>query len=282
MKVLLFGKSGQLSQDLYPLLQSLGEVKVVATNEADFTKAGEVLALIQRENPEVIINGAAYTAVDNAEEHRELCYQINSRAVGEMALGAKECGALLIHYSTDYVFDGTKSEPYLESDPTCPISVYGETKRAGEEAVITSGCNYLLFRISWIYSGRGNDFPCKMLELSKNRPELRIVADQIGSPTWTRTVAEKTIEILKNPLAFSPESSGIYHLVAQEYASWYDFACEVLREKEIKLYPIQTSEYPTPAKRPLNSRLNCDKIRTTFGIELPTWKEEYHRFESER
>jgi dTDP-4-dehydrorhamnose reductase len=282
MKVLLFGKSGQLSQDLYPLLQTLGEVKAVDTDEADFTKAGEVLALIQRENPELIINGAAYTAVDKAEEHKELCYQINGRAVGEMAQGAQECGALLIHYSTDYVFDGTKSEPYLESDLTCPISVYGETKRAGEEAVTTSGCNYLLFRISWIYSGRGNDFPCKMLELSKNLPELRIVADQIGSPTWTRTVAEKTIEILKNPLAFSPETSGIYHLVAQEYVSWYDFACEVLKEKETKLYPIRTSEYPTPAERPLNSRLNCDKIKNTFGIELPTWKEEYHRFESER
>ena len=282
MKVLLFGKSGQLSQELYPLLQTLGEVKAINTDEADFTKAGEVLALIQRENPEVIINGAAYTAVDKAEEQKELCYQINGRAVCEMALGAKECDGLLIHYSTDYVFDGTKSEPYVESAPACPISVYRETKRAGEEAVITSCCNYLLFRISWIYSGLGNDFPCKMLELSETRPEIRVVADQIGSPTWTRTVAEKTIEILKNPLAFSPESSGIYHLVAQEYVSWYDFACEVLREQETKLYPIQTSEYPTPAKRPHNSRLNCDKIKNTFGIELPTWKEEYHRFESER
>lgn len=279
-KVLIFGKGGQLSSELFTLASILGEVELVDVSEVDFTKTESIRRKLMTEKPSVIINGAAYTQVDRAESEKDLVSQINGKAVGEIAHCAKKLDALLVHYSTDYVFDGQGETPYVETDPINPVNFYGLSKREGEEEIFLSECQHLIFRISWIYSGRGNDFPGKMIELSKERPELKIVNDQIGSPTWARMVAEKTIEILTMDKAYQKESQGVYHLVSEGYVSWYEFAKEILRKTNITILPVSSEEFPTLAKRPKNSRLNCQKVKETFGITLPNWKDSYHQFES--
>lgn len=279
-KVLIFGKGGQLSSELFELATVLGEVELVDVSEVDFTKPESIYNKLMLEKPNIIINGAAYTQVDRAESEKDLASQINGKAVGEIARCANEIGALLVHYSTDYVFEGKGEAPYIETDPINPVNFYGASKREGEEEIFASNCQHLIFRISWIYSGRGNDFPGKMIELAAERPEVKVVNDQIGSPTWARMVAEKTIEILTMDKAYQKENQGVYHLVSEGYISWYEFAKEILRESKVKISPVSSEEFMTPAKRPKNSRLNCQKVKETFGIALPNWKDSYRQFES--
>lgn len=280
-KILIFGKGGQLSSELFKFATVLGEVELVDVSEVDFTKPESIHNKLMAEKPSIIINGAAYTQVDRAESEKELVSQINGKAVGEIARCAKKLGALLVHYSTDYVFDGQGTTPYVETDPIHPVNFYGVTKRESEEEIFLSDCKHLIFRISWIYSGRGNDFPGKMIELAKERSELKVVDDQVGSPTWARMVAEKTVEILNMKKAYYKENQGIYHLVSEGYTSWYEFAKEILRESKVKILPVSSEEFSTAAKRPKNSRLNCKKVKETFGITLPNWKDSYHQFEAE-
>lgn len=280
-KVVIFGKGGQLGLELSNLSSVLGEVILVDVLEVDFTHPGSIRKKLMTDKPEVVINGAAYTQVDRAEEDSELVCKININALKEMSQCVKELDALLVHYSSDYVFDGEKKEPYVESDPTNPINFYGKSKVLGEEIIIASGCNHLLFRTSWLYSGYKQDFIEKITKLSEKQPELKVVNDQIGSPTWSRMVAEKTIEILSMEKAYRKENHGIYHLVSEGYTSWYEFAKEILRKSKVKIYPVSSEEFITIAKRPKNSRLNCQKVKETFGITLPNWRDSYHQFESE-
>jgi len=233
--------------------------------------------------PDVIVNTAAYTAVDKAESEPELASAVNATAPAVLAKEAAEAGALLVHYSTDYVFDGGKPDPYIESDPINPLNVYGKTKAAGEEEIRTSGCNYLILRTSWVYSPRGSNFLLTILRLAKERDELRIVDDQIGAPTSSQAIAEATVLILRRWLyedpAVAAEKCGTYHLTAAGEVSWFGFASEIVRQcsstplKVRSLVPIRSSEYPTAARRPLNSRLDCSRIADTFGTTMPHWKD---------
>lgn len=281
-KILIFGKGGQLSSELFELATVLGEVELVDISEVDFTKPESIRKKLMTEKPDIIINGAAYTQVDRAENEKELVLQINGKAVGEIARCAEKLDALLVHYSTDYVFDGQGTVPYIEKDIISPVNFYGISKSESEKEIVTSNCQHLIFRISWIYSGRGNDFPGKIVELVKEKSELKVVNDQVGSPTWARMVAEKTIEILTMDKAYQKENQGIYHLVSEGYISWYEFAREILKEENVTISPVFSEEFPTPAKRPKNSRLNCQKVQETFGITLPNWRDLYRRFEQEQ
>jgi len=268
-KILLTGRSGQVGRDLYPILSQLGDVFAPDRNALDLSKSEHIRDCIQTFCPDVIINAAAYTAVDKAEADRELAHVVNAVAPAVFAKEAEKSGALLIHYSTDYVFDGTKQEPYIESDATNPLNTYGRTKLAGEEAISESGCNYLILRTSWVYSSAGSNFLLTILRLAKEREELRIVNDQIGAPTYSGSVADATAEILEQYFAEPPavlEKSGIYHATASGACSWFEFAAKIIEHASSghlqlkKLIRITTHEYPTAARRPLNSRLNCSRI----------------------
>ena len=277
-RILLTGRSGQVGGDLFPLLTEIGEVLATDRSSLDLTRPDEIRGCVQSFRPNIIINAAAYTAVDKAESEPELARTINTIAPGVFAEEAVSCGALLIHYSTDYVFNGRKAEPYVESDTVNPLNVYGHTKAAGEEAITRTGCAHLILRTSWVYSSRGANFLLTILRLAREREELRIVNDQVGAPTSSGSIANATLKVLEHclpPVSFA--ESGIYHLTTSGSCSWYDFAREILRCAEDqgcrvkKLTPISTSEYPSPATRPMNSRLNCSKLWNTFGIKMPEW-----------
>jgi len=276
-KILIFGENGQVGRELQKTCVPLGEIVVVGSKEANFCEPDRLSEVLLREKPGVIINAAAYTTVDKAESEPELAMQINGIAVGAIARIAKEIDALLIHYSTDYVFEGRKELPYVETDEVCPINVYGKTKRCGEEEIISSGCAYFIFRISWIYSEENSSFSSKMLNLGQKNEVLRVVSDQIGAPTWARTVAEVTAQILRQSKAYQQENQGIFHLCAAGAGSWYEFAREILKDLAVEVVPIPSAEYPTPAQRPRNSQLCCDKIREVFAIDLPDWREAYRQ-----
>ncbi len=284
MKILLFGKNGQLGWELNRSLQPLGEIVVLDIEEVDFSEPESLRQIVQDESPDVICNAVAYTAVDKAEEDEALALKINGVAPGVLAEEALKLGALLIHYSTDYVFDGTKASPYVETDAPGPVNAYGRTKLAGELAVQSSGCDYLILRTSWVYASRANNFLLTMLKLVQEREELSIVADQIGAPTTARLIADTTIlcvqQVMKERLA-GVFSSDLYHLTASGYTSWHGFTKEIvslasqnatlqLTIKELKAIP--TSGYPTPAKRPMNSRLDLTKLESNFTVELPDWE----------
>ena len=277
--ILLTGRNGQVGGDLYPLLPKMGEVLATDRSSLDLTRPEKIRECVRTFRPDVIINAAAYTAVDKAESEPELAHRINTVAPGVFAEEAARRGALLIHFSTDYVFDGRKTESYIESDPVNPLNVYGRTKAAGEEAITRTGCAHLILRTSWVYSRRGSNFLLTILRLAREREELRIVDDQIGAPTSSQYIAEGTVQALRNCLAQNRfAESGIYHLTASGSCSWYGFTTEIIRSAEIegsrlrRLVPIPSSEYPTSATRPLNSRLSCSKIRNTFGISMPEWR----------
>jgi dTDP-4-dehydrorhamnose reductase len=285
MKILLFGKNGQVGWELNRSLQPLGEVIAVDVDEVDFTDTAKLSAFIQAEQPSIICNAVAYTAVDKAEENEDLALAINATAPGIIAEEAKKLDALLIHYSTDYVFDGTKSSPYLETDEPNPINAYGRTKRAGELAVELSGCDYLTLRTSWVYASRANNFVLTMLKLLQEREELSIVADQIGAPTSARLIADVTLICIQQALKerlVGTFSSDLYHLTASGQTSWFGFTEEIaklassnlnlpLAIKSIKAIP--TSDYPTPAQRPMNSQLALTKLESIFTLKMPDWKE---------
>lgn len=280
-RILLTGKYGQVGGDLYPLLTKMGEVLATNRSRLDLRASEKIRECVRSFQPDVIINAAAYTAVDKAESEPEIAHAVNANAPGVLAEEAARCGALLIHFSTDYVFDGSKREPYLESDSVNPLNIYGRTKAAGEQAITQSGCAHLILRTSWVYSFRGSNFLLTILRLAREREELRIVNDQIGAPTSSQSIAELTAQVLKYCLKQTTSeltTKGIYHLTAAGHCSWYEFACEILRRASTqdfrvkKVSPIPSTEYPTPALRPLNSRLNCSKLVNAFGLNLMDWQ----------
>lgn len=285
MKILLFGKNGQVGWELQRSLAVLGEVVAVSSasrdfcgNLADLTGIAQTVRTVA---PDIIVNAAAYTAVDKAESEPELAWKLNAEAPGVLAQEAKQLGAWLVHYSTDYVFNGEGDTPHTETDATDPVSRYGETKLGGEHNIQAASCAHLIFRTSWVYAARGNNFIKTMLRLAQQRDKLSVVNDQIGSPTGAELIADATAYALLL-LRHEPEVSGLYHLTANGYTSWYDFAKLVLERAGNANLPlkvrandvesISTENYPLPAKRPLNSRLDTSKLENTFGLRMPDWQ----------
>jgi dTDP-4-dehydrorhamnose reductase len=283
MKILVTGCNGQVGFELARTLLPLGEIFAFSREQFDLTNLENCRATIQEIKPDVIINAAAYTAVDKAETERKTVFLINEKAVAVLAEEAKKLNALLIHYSTDYIFDGTKDAPYNEGDETNPLNVYGESKLAGEKAIQQSGVDYLILRTTWVFASRGQNFVKSILRLAAEREELNIVADQIGAPTSARFIAETTAHILRqtqqerNAKTFT---SAIYNLTNSGETSWHGFAekiVELAKQQNIELKnriinPIPTSAYPTPAKRPLNSRLSTQKLTQHFNLKMPSWE----------
>lgn len=282
--ILVTGAKGQVGFELERSLQGLGRIVALDRNGLDLANLDGVREFVRRMKPALIVNSAAYTAVDRAESEPELAHRINGEAPGVLAEEAKALGAVLIHYSTDYVFDGAKGEVYVESDVPNPQNVYGASKLAGERAIAEVGGAYLIFRTSWVYGRRGKNFLLTILRLATERPQLRIVADQYGAPTWSTTIAAMTAHIAAQGLAASrgdagwwAEKSGIYHLTASGSTSWFGFAeaileCAPLMAKP-SVVPIDSADYPLPAKRPANSRLSNEKIAATFGVRAPDWRD---------
>lgn len=284
-RILLLGANGQVGWELQRSLAPLGELVSCTRAEADLAQPNRLLALVERLEPHVIVNAAAYTAVDKAESDEAVARQINADSVALLAQLAATSGAWLVHYSTDYVFDGTHDRPYVETDATRPMSVYGQTKCQGEHAVTASGCRHLIFRTSWVYSARGNNFAKTILRLASERDMLKVVADQVGAPTSAELIADVTALALYR-LAYDAQlaerASGIYHLVAAGEISWHAYAQYVisyaagqgfaLKISADHVNAITTAEYPTPACRPANSRLNTMKLQHTFDLHLPDWQ----------
>ena len=284
MKILLTGKDGQVGFELQRALAPLGEVCAVDQPECDLADGLAIRDLVRSFKPNVIINPAAYTAVDKAESESELAHAINSVAPGVLGEEAAKQGAWVVHYSTDYVFDGSKSGAYTEDDLTDPQSVYGRTKRDGEIAIQQSGARYLIFRTSWVVGAHGRNFAKTILRLAVERDSLNVVTDQYGAPTSAALLADVTAQLVRQQRREGNDNFpfGLYHLVAGGETNWCDYARFVVSEalaagKQLKLSPdsiraITSSEYPTPASRPANSRLDTSKLRSTFGLELPDWQ----------
>lgn len=292
LKIVIVGRNGQLAWEANQRFQGLGEVICAGRPELDLKDIEGLRAEIRRIKPSVLVNAAAYTAVDQAESEPEAAMKINSEAPAAMAEEAKRLGALFVTYSTDYVFDGKNASPYKETDPTAPLNVYGASKLSGERAVEAAGGSYLIFRTSWVYGARGKNFLKTILKLAAERPELKIVDDQIGAPTWSRDLADATRKIIEQLVAQSSSAGssivealgdrrGIYHMTAAGSVSWCGFAAAIVEEMGkrglskggvAKVVPIPGREYPTPAARPHNSRLCNDKLKNAFGITLPPWK----------
>lgn len=284
VRILLLGKIGQLGWELQRSLATVGEIISLDFPEIDLTEAEQLRPIIRKTKPQILINATAYTAVDKAESEPHIALAINNHAVGVMAEEAHGLGAAFIHYSTDYVFDGTKSSPYQEDDPTNPLGVYGQSKLAGELSIQAVGGSYLILRTSWVYSLRRVSFVSKVLEWSRKQTTLRVVNDQVSNPTWCRMLAEITAQLLtmagKDSAAWLGERRGIYHLAGDGYASRYEWAQKILaldplRSEQIveELQPALTSDFTTPARRPLYSVLNCDRFTNTFGLKLPAWQD---------
>jgi dTDP-4-dehydrorhamnose reductase len=288
MKILLLGANGQVGTELQRTLLVLGELKSCTRAQANLEDLKGLRSLIQDYQPNVIVNAAAYTAVDRAESDKNQAELINATAVGVMAQEAKNLDAWLVHYSTDYVFDGEKLEAYIESDATNPVNVYGSTKCKGEELITSSGCKHLIFRTSWVYGSHGNNFAGNMIRLFQEKDELSVVSDQIGVPTSSELIADITFACLMQALRKNTDLSGIYHLAPSGNTSWYGFAQYLLEKGQsivdglsshsVNLNPIPTSQYPTPAQRPKNSLLNTNKISQEFGIFMPMWQTHADRF----
>ena len=278
-KILVFGRVGQVGWDLRHKLACLGPISSVDHPEIDFSRPDSIRAAVRAAEPSVVINAAAYTAVDKAEATPEPAWAINAAGPGVIAEEAKRLGALMVHYSTDYVYDGSKSSPWVETDAPNPLNVYGKTKLAGDEAIAAVGGDYLILRTSWVYGARGSNFLLTMLRLAKERPELRIVDDQTGSPTTSECIAQATAQILSQVLAPIGGGlngrSGVYHITSAGFTTWFSFAKQFLSrlgEACPRLTPIATSEYPVPALRPVNSVLSCAKLAETFGVHMPEWQ----------
>ncbi len=283
MRILLLGNTGQLGWELERTLAPLGEVIPLDYPALDLADEGQVRLLVRRVAPQVIVNATAYTAVDRAETESDLAYAVNARAPQLLAEEAQAIGAALIHFSTDYVFDGVKGAPYVETDLPNPLGVYGASKLAGEQAIQQVGGVYLILRAAWVYSTRRESFVTKVLQWARQQRALRIVADQVSNPTWARALAEITAQLLaQGGLQVVPwlaERAGLYHLAGDGYASRYEWAQAILRldphpEEQIveAVEPALTTDFPTPAHRPLFSALNCDKFMDTFGLRLPDWR----------
>jgi dTDP-4-dehydrorhamnose reductase len=285
MKILLLGKDGQVGWELQRALAPLGELVSLGRAEADLEDHAKLAQTLAAQAPSVIVNAAAYTAVDKAESEPDKAARINAGAPAVLAEYARQHKAWLVHYSTDYVFDGSKSGPYVEHDATNPISVYGKTKRDGEAAIEQSGCRHLTFRTSWVFAARGGNFAKTMLRLAKERDSLNVVADQFGAPTSAELIADTTALCLHAALQAGKsgnELSGIYHLVAAGECTWHEYARFVidraaqlgvpLKASAEQVKPIPASQYPTPAKRPANSRMATTRLEQTFGLKMPPWQ----------
>jgi len=287
--IVVFGKNGQVGYELTRTLSTMGDIIAIDIEECDLTRPESILRFLNENKPRMIVNSAAYTAVDKAESEPEIAHKINSIAPSVMAEWAKSNDAILVHYSTDYVFDGTKNSPWTEDDSPNPLNVYGKTKLAGDDAIQKSGCEYLIFRTSWVYGARGKNFYLTMRKLLSEKEEIKVVNDQIGAPTWSRAIAEATAQVLVQ--VFSPAStlkiySGIYNMTNSGSTSWFGFT-EAIRNNMIienpqqlnlaRVIPIPGTEYPTPAKRPQYSCLNCNKLFNTFGIKLSEWSVDLHK-----
>jgi len=282
-KILIFGSFGQVGWELRHKLACLGQVASVEYPKVDFSQPDSIRETVRASEPAVILNAAAYTAVDKAESEPELAMAVNGTAPGVIAEEAKRLGSILVHYSTDYVFDGAKPSPYLETDTPNPLSVYGKTKLAGDLAIQAVGCEALILRTSWVYGARGSNFLLTMLRLAGERSELRIVDDQLGAPTSSECNAPATADILAQILLPAKGGlqgrSGIYNLTNGGETTWFGFAkalladqCAVNGTATPNLVPIKTSEFPRPARRPANSRLSCRRIEETFGVRMPGWE----------
>ena len=282
MKILLLGSNGQVGWELQRSLSPLGEIIVCDRQRANLEDLEGLRLLIESVSPEVIVNAAAYTAVDKAESEPEKAFLINGAAVGLIAQSAKKLGAHFVHYSTDYVFDGSKEAPYFESDSVSPLNVYGQSKLAGEEAIASSGCDYYLFRTSWVYGQHGNNFIKTILRLAQERDELKIVGDQYGAPTSAELIADITAHVVKTLRDGQNHKSGIYHLAASGKTNWFEFERYILTQDQergltTKLIPgnismITSEKYSVLAERPKNSELNLGKICKEFGLTVPNWK----------
>lgn len=284
MKVLVLGRDGQVGTALMGLLPPLGEVRGYGRLGGDLETPGAIAALVAQERPDAIVNAAAYTAVDKAESEPERAQRVNAEALAELGDAAKAAGAWVIHYSTDYVFDGSGTTPWREDDLTAPLSVYGKTKRAGELALGQSGAKHLIFRTSWVHAPGGNNFIAKILKFATERDELKVIDDQRGAPTSARLIAEVTRQALERIAESRPIAEGIYHLAAAGETSWNGYARFAvtdaiargvpLKTTPERILPVPTTAFPTPATRPLNSRLDTSKLRLALGIELPQWQED--------
>ncbi len=283
MKILLFGKNGQVGWEMQRALVPFGRITALDRHSAeycgDFTKPSEIAETVKRISPDIIINCAAYTSVDGAENERKTAMLVNYYSVEAIAKSACLCGALLVHYSTDYVFDGRGDHWWKEDDRTAPLNFYGESKLAGEQAVLTYAQNYLIFRTSWVYASRGNNFIKTIIRLAGQRKHLNVINDQYGVPVGAELIADYTAYALRNTLA-SPQLSGIYHLVASGITTWYDYAVTIISQLRARGLPVMATDinavpgsaFPTPACRPANSRLCTEKFRQNFFVNLPDWR----------
>jgi dTDP-4-dehydrorhamnose reductase len=276
--ILILGASGQVGTELQQSFADAGDVAACDRRTTDLSRPEELRSVIRRLRPSVILNAAAYTAVDKAESEPELAMTINGAAPGVIAEEAAKLAALFVHYSTDYVFNGAKKSPWVETDPTHPLNMYGQSKLAGERAIQQVGGRYLIFRTSWVYGPRGHNFLRTMLRLGREREQLKIVDDQFGAPTSSLAIAKATRAIVDKALVTLPES-GVYHMTSSGETTWYRFAQEIFSryhqqtgEKIPAVIPISSSEYPTPATRPSNSVLSNEKLQRTFGTALPDWR----------
>jgi len=281
-KILLTGSRGQVGWELARSLSTLGEIVALDSDRLDLTDIDAIRRTVAEIKPRIIVNPAAHTAVDKAESEPQLAHAINAAAPAILAEEAEKIGALLVHYSTDYVFDGSGDAAWLEDAAKGPLNVYGASKLAGEQAIQANCQRHLIFRTSWVYGARGANFLLTMRRLMRERPELKIVADQIGAPTWCRSLADATAQILAqvgaaNRGADKPQPWGVYHMTNAGETSWHGFAAAIqafdAAENIASLLPIPSSEYPTPARRPLNSRLDNEKLARVFSIRLPDWRE---------
>ena len=279
-KILLLGKNGQVGWELQRTLAPLGQVWALDYPEIDFAEGAALRKLVLEHQPQILVNAGAYTAVDKAESEPDRALLINGLAPGILAEAAKQIGALLVHYSTDYVYDGTKRTPYVETDAPNPLSAYGRSKLAGDEAIQQIGGAHLIFRLCWVYGARGQNFMLTMMRLARERETLRVVADQFGSPTWSRMIAEATALAVRQTVSAGAgrDWSGVYHLRAGGETHWHEFASRIIElmpaaERKCKtVEAITTADYPTPARRPAYSVMSSEKLRRTFGIELPAWE----------
>jgi dTDP-4-dehydrorhamnose reductase len=287
MKILLFGKNGQVGWELQRSLAPLGELVALDRHSSDFcgdlANLDGVRETVKKVQPDAIVNAAAYTAVDKAESDVDNAHVINAEAPGVLAEAANAAGAWLLHYSTDYVFDGSGSKPWEEADPTGPLSVYGRTKLEGEQRIAALCARHLILRTSWVYAARGGNFAKTMLRLAAERDRLTVVSDQFGAPTGADLLADVTAHMLRSALIGAPGFAGIYHVAAAGETSWHGYArfvldCAAKSGRALKasadtVDPVATSSFPTPAQRPHNSRLNTDKLRGAFGLQLPAWQQ---------
>jgi dTDP-4-dehydrorhamnose reductase len=287
MKLLLLGGNGQVGRELRRSLPALGEV-IVATRDgadadavADFDRPESLGALVQRIAPDVVVNAAAYTAVDRAETDVDAAFRVNADAPAAIAEACKAIDALLVHYSTDYVFDGQATRPYREDDATGPLGVYGASKLAGEQAIGDSGARHAILRTAWVYAAQGKNFLLTMMRLADEREELRVVNDQFGAPTPSAWIADATTALLRHGVA----QSGTWHLTAQGHSSWHEFASTIMDEAQAlgllrrkpRVLPIATADYPTPARRPRYSLLDTARLQRDFGIVPPDWRDGLRR-----